>query len=106
MAMLELEIIQQLDRYAHRQMSFDQFVEWFVPISLSVANSGDNDAIQLANRIDGILGEASSAHWSEEDIHEELARPFVGSSIAEEVFGDPSSLSIPASSVPNVCVPA
>lgn len=79
-----------------------------MPVSIHVNESQDGEAIELAHRIDGILSEASSAEWSEEDIHEELARPFVSEWVAEDidVYGDPNLFSIPQSSAANICVTA
>jgi hypothetical protein len=106
MAKIELQIRQELSRYVNRQQSLDQFLQRFVPISIDIDQSGDDDAIQLAHRIDGVLAEASSGKWSEKDIHEELERPFVSSPVAENVVGDASPFPIPQSSATNVCVAA
>ena len=98
MAALEKQICEALSQYASRRKSFDDFVQWFVPISCNIDASADAEAIELAHYIDGILAEASSSQWSEEDLHEELARPFVAARFAENAFGDPSSFPIPQSS--------
>lgn len=94
---LENQIRRELWRYANRRISFDDFLEWFVPISCGIEESGEADAVELAHQIDGILAEASSAGWSDEDIHEELARPFVPGRGAENIVGDPSAVPIPVS---------
>jgi len=106
MAKLESQIRQELSRYVSREESLAQFLQWFVPVSIDIDESGDDDAIQLAHRIDGVLAEASSAQWSEKDIHEELERPFVSDLVAEDVVGDPSPFSTSQSSATNVCVAA
>jgi hypothetical protein len=109
MPILESQIVEHLQNYALRKISLDEFVEWFVPISIRIDQSHDDEAIELAHRIDGVLSEASSASWSEGDIHEELARPFVSHPVAEEidVFGDPDLFfSVAQSSAANVCVSA
>ena len=69
---LENQIRRELWRYANRQISFDDFLEWFVPISCGIEESGEADAVELAHQIDGILAEASSAGWSGEDIRMSL----------------------------------
>jgi hypothetical protein len=74
--------------------SLDHFLGWFVPISCNIGHSGDREAIELAQRIDGVFPEASSAQCTEEEIREELRRPFVAPSFAENVVGDPSSFPI------------
>lgn len=53
--------------------SLDEFREWFVPISIRIEQSGSPRAIELSYEIDGILAEASSAGWCEDDLREELA---------------------------------
>jgi hypothetical protein len=59
--------------YLGARISLDEFRERFVPLSVNVERSKDRSAIQLAHRLDGVLGEASSAGWEEKDIREELA---------------------------------
>jgi hypothetical protein len=59
--------------YLGARISLDEFRERFVPLSLNVERSKDLSAIQLAHRLDGVLGEASSAGWGEKDIRQELA---------------------------------
>lgn len=98
MAVLENRIRELLLDYANRRKSFEDFLQSFVPISCNIEQSGDADAIELAHYVDGVLAEASSAGWSEVDIHAELARPFLASPFAENVFGDSSSFPVPQSS--------
>jgi hypothetical protein len=95
---LESQIREKLLGYAVRMISFDDFLEWFVPVSCGIEQNGDCDAKDLAHHIDGILAEASSAGWSPEDIHAELSRPFVVSPFAENVVGDPSPFPVSRSS--------
>jgi hypothetical protein len=95
MAKLENQIREMLWQFAKGDKSFDDFLECFVPISCNIEQGGDDQAIQLAHHIDGILSEASSAHWDENDIREELARPFVADSFARDVVGDPSPFPVP-----------
>ena len=59
--------------YLGDRISLDEFRERFVPLSLNVERSKDLSAIQLAHRLDGVLGEASSAGWREKDTREELS---------------------------------
>src|SRR5579863_3763031 len=89
MGELANHILSALRDYAERNKSLDEFLSWFVPVSSNVEQSGDPEAIYVANYIDGILAEASSAGWSEEEIHEELSSPFVGPRFAQNHYGDP-----------------
>jgi hypothetical protein len=77
---LEIQITNQAVRCIEGDSSLEQFREWFVPASLDIEISGNPSAVALAHRIDGILAEASSAHWSDSEIVDALARivgPFV-----------------------------
>lgn len=108
----ESKIRDALLRYVKRDAFLGEFRSWFVPLSLNIEASGESPAIELAHQIDGILAEASSGGWTEEELHEELSRPFVVSSYGQNVFGDPSpfpisqSQSQSQSSATNVCVAA
>ena len=105
MSALENQIREALAKYANRQMTFDNFLEWFVPISCNIEQSKDSEAIRLAHQVDGILAEASSADWSAEDVYEELSRPFLATRFAENVVGDPSPFPVSQSqsSAVNFC---
>ncbi len=70
---LDVQIRYQIERYVSGGISLDDFRNWFVPRAWNIEESGDQPAIQLAHRIDGILGESSSANWSEDGLREELA---------------------------------
>jgi len=76
-------------------MSLDEFRAWFVPISWNIEESNEPQAIELAHRLDSVLAEASSGAWTEEQLHEELAGPFVADSFAQDVVGDSSRFSVP-----------
>jgi hypothetical protein len=103
---VESQIRQALWKYAERRESLDEFRAWFVPLSWNIEESGELAAIELAHHIDGILAEASSGGWTDEELHEELSRPFVVSPYAENVFGDDSPFPVSRSSAPNFCVAA
>jgi hypothetical protein len=70
---LEFEIADELSKCIDGRYSLEEFRQWFVPTSLDIEASGNQAAIDLAYRIDGILAEASSANWKDDDIVEELA---------------------------------
>ena len=74
---LENQIRKALGECANGRMSLDEFRARFVPLSSNIEESGEPQAIELAHHIDGILAEASSAGWSEDELHEELASRFV-----------------------------
>jgi hypothetical protein len=103
---LQDQIRNALWECAQQRMSLDDFRVWFVPLSCNIEGSGEPEAVELAHQIDGILAEASSAGWSDAEISEELARPFVLSPLAENVFGDPLSFPVSQASVPNTTIRA
>ena len=78
---LDLQIRNEVSRYLSHTIVLDKFYDWFVPRSWDIERSGNVLAIALAHRIDGLLAEASSAQWSEEELRQELARavPRLGS---------------------------
>jgi hypothetical protein len=73
MSDLRLQILKELRKCADQSISLDAFREWFVPLSMDIEQSGHPEAIELAHHIDGILAEANSAHWSDEDLRQEMA---------------------------------
>lgn len=73
MADLHSRILVELRQCADQSLSIDAFREWFVPLSMDIEESGQSDAIELAHHLDGILAEASSARWSDEDLRHEMA---------------------------------
>lgn len=79
MTELESQVRKTLWEYLSRRTSLDEFRASFVPISLDIEKSGDAQAMQLAHHIDGLLAEASSASWTEEELCEELAGSFAAS---------------------------
>jgi len=96
---VETQIRRALWECAKRRKSLDEFRAWFVPLSWNIEESKDAQAIKLAHHIDGILAEASSGGWTEDQLQEQLTSPFVATSFAESVVGDPSPFPIPQSSV-------
>jgi len=92
---LENQIRKALWEYASNRVSLDEFRSRFVPISWDIEKSQDAAAIKLAHHIDGILAEASTAGWTEEELHEELRGSVAAMPFAEDVVGDPSPFSIP-----------
>lgn len=87
MAYIADTIREELWRYASGNKSLDDFLQWFVPVSSNIEESLDPEAIDLAHYIDGILAEASSAEWDEEDVRQELERPFVAELLGEDSVG-------------------
>jgi hypothetical protein len=83
-------------------MSVDEFRSWFVPISWNIEQSNEPRAIELVYHVDGVLAEASSEAWTEEQLHEELAGPFVADPSAQEIVGDPSPFQISQYAAPSV----
>ena len=61
-----------------------------MPLSWNIERNGEPQAIELAHHIDGILAEASSAGWSEDELLQELAEVLpVTNSFGENRYGDP-----------------
>ena len=63
----------QIERCVSGKFSLDDFRTWFVPLARNIEQSADSEAIKFAYKIEGILGEASSGHWTEFELLEELA---------------------------------
>ncbi len=70
-------------RYAVGQIDSDSFQDWFLQVSLG--GFADDDAKHLANRIEGLLAEASHTSWSEADLREELANVIRPAAIATQM---------------------
>ena len=87
MAEVADQIRKELWQYASERKSLDEFLQWFVPVSCNIEESQDPEAIDIAHYIDGILAEASSAEWDEENIRRELGRPFVADEYGEDSVG-------------------
>ncbi len=86
---LEMKILEALWKLGHRQSSLDDFRGWFVPVSCNFEPSSKHPlATDWVHWIDGVLAEASSGGWSEEEILQELTAPFVPK-FAENSVGDP-----------------
>lgn len=67
------QIGRRLSDFVDGRTCLQDFRKWFVPLSITIEESGDDAATALAHEIDGLLAEASSAGWTEEDLKEELA---------------------------------
>jgi hypothetical protein len=79
-SLMEDRIRDHIVRCVAEQDSLDLFRQWFVPVSWDIEKTADVDAIALAYRVDGLLAEASSAAWTDEQLRHELAnsiRPLV-----------------------------
>src|ERR1700733_1170233 len=69
---IENQIRTALWECANGRRSLDAFRAWFVPVSSNIEQSGEPPAIGLAHHIDGVLAEASSGGWTEDELLEEL----------------------------------
>jgi hypothetical protein len=84
MASLADQIRSQIERCTSGKSSLDEFRMWFVPLARNIEQSQHAEAIKLAYRIEGILGEASSGNWTDQELMEELTQiglPFAPSSV-------------------------
>jgi hypothetical protein len=89
---LDLEILHELWKCSHGDLSIEDFQAWFAPISLDVEQSGQPEAIELAHRVEGVLAEASSGGWSEDELLQEIVEivRYSARSIGENRYGNPS----------------
>jgi hypothetical protein len=69
---IENQIRKALWECANGRTSLDVFRAWFVPLSGNIEQSGEPQAVELAHHLDGILAEASSGSWTENELLEEL----------------------------------
>jgi hypothetical protein len=69
---IEIQIRKALFECAKGRISVDAFRAWFVPVSGNIEESGEPQAVELAHHLDGILAEASSGGWPENELLEEL----------------------------------
>lgn len=106
---LDVQIRYHIERYIRGSISLGEFLDWFVPRSWDIEQSGNSSAIDLAHRVDGILGESSSADWSENELRGELANaigPFVQMSaqniLESRLRAFPFNFSSPAASLVDV----
>lgn len=60
------------------RMSLDAFRAWFVPLSSNIEQSGEPRAIELAHHVDGVLAEASSGGWTENELLNQALQQHVG----------------------------
>lgn len=70
--MLSSDIRSRLSSYLAREMSLEQFEEWFIPATWQVHTSGDLDAVELAGTIKLRLAEFTNGHWTEDELREQL----------------------------------
>ena len=62
----------ELFRYATGAISLDEFQDWFVPLYWTIHDAHNPEAEALANQIQGMLSEASTAHWPEAELRRRL----------------------------------
>ena len=67
------QLVNRIQACANGRISSRHFEDWFVSFLWDAEESGDSKLIALSNRIEGLLAEASHAHWSESGIRFELA---------------------------------
>lgn len=95
---LEREVRQQLARYASGEILLAEFQTWFVPNTWTVERDADPKASQLVYRIELLLAEYSSGHWTESELRTKL-RTYVGSSVIVVDFA-PSAWIQPITTLP------
>jgi len=83
---LDLEIREKLAEHLANQISLDQFVQWFVPATWEIEESGNILASELAHEIQLRLAEFSENHWTEEELRR-LLSPLIESYSVSIAFG-------------------
>ncbi|MBW1952185.1 MAG: hypothetical protein JRI66_03755 [Deltaproteobacteria bacterium] len=73
---LDLEIREWLARYLVEEISYEDFLAWFVPSSWNVGQSANQAVIDLVYEIELWLAEFSNDIWSEQELKQKL-RPLV-----------------------------
>jgi hypothetical protein len=92
MASIEMQISERLSRYLGGLESVAEFHDWFIPATWNIEaeQAADPDAVRLAHKIQLLLAEFSSEHWSEEELRQNLwllmPQPHVTLSFGEEPF--------------------
>ena len=66
------EICARISDCVAGRLSVLEFRDWFAPVAWNIERSKLQTTIEFVYRIDGLLAEASSANWSEQDTREEL----------------------------------
>jgi len=65
---LDLAIRDKLASYLVGEISLAEFEDWFVPASWNVAQSNNQNAINLVYEIELWLAEYSDGHWREDEL--------------------------------------
>ncbi len=65
---LDVEIRERLAGYLAKQISLDEFKEWFIPATWEVEETGDRLSYDLSNEIHLRLAEFSNGHWTDDEL--------------------------------------
>lgn len=87
---LDIEIREWLTRYLVKELTFEQFEDWFVPSIWEVEKSGDQMAINLANEIESTIAEFTNGHLTENELKNKL-RPLMQQYSVKVTFGSSAS---------------
>ena len=90
------EIRERVANVLFGDASLEEFEDWFVPATWDAHKAGDPEAESLTDEIEMNLSEYSSGQLSPEQLRSRLAGAVF--LLAENRYGDPSPLPIPASS--------
>lgn len=69
---LDLDIRSKVFAYLRGQISRNQFEDWFAPVVMTVEESRNHAAVDLAYDVELALDEFSSGHWTETELAEML----------------------------------
>jgi hypothetical protein len=68
------QVIRQINSYLKGQSSKEQFEAWLYDVAFDVEENHTQRVIELVHELEGTLAEASSGHWPEYALRDELAR--------------------------------
>jgi len=70
---LQSKIRDQVRRYLGRDISLNDFQDWFIPAAWSLEETENALAADLANEIELRLAEFTNGHWTEDELRSQLA---------------------------------
>lgn len=69
---LDLDIRAKVFEYLRGQINREQFEAWFIPVVMTIEQSRNHVAVDLAYDVELALDEFSSGHWTEAELAELL----------------------------------
>lgn len=86
---LDLEIHDQLVRYLAKEISLDDFRDWFDAATWDLERAGGSqETWALAGEIELRLSEFSNGHWTEEELQKKLLPELQVYTLRQETWGE------------------